>query len=96
MGKKRPPPHIVQLQAEGTKADRDLIREETYKEARKLANEMPTFPPDRLIYVRNLTQKVLRKELDLEVFKLFVKITNSYVELQTCMPRAKMLLRGEK
>ena len=93
MGKKRPPPHVVQIQAEGTKADRDLIREETHKEAGELASKMPTFGPDRLIYVRNLTQKALRKELDLEVFKLFVKMTNSYIELQTCAPRAKMLLR---
>ena len=92
MGKKTPP-HIVQLQAEGTKADRDLIREEIHKEAKSLANKMPTFGPDRLMYVRNLTQKVLHREVDLEVFKLFIKMTNSYMELETCMPRAKMLER---
>ena len=91
MSKKKAPPYIVQIQAEGTKAERDIIKGEIHKEAQKLANNMPSFPPDRLIYVRNLAQKVLRKELDLEVFKFFVKITNSYVELQTCMPRAKLL-----
>ena len=90
---KRTPPHMVQLQAEGSAADRALIKEETYQEAKKLADKMPVFPPDKLIYVRNLTQKVLRQELDLEVFKLFVKMTGSYVELQTCAPRAKMLSR---
>ena len=90
MGKKIPP-HIVQLQAEGTKADRDFIKEETYREAKELADRMPWFPPDRLMYIRNLTQKTLRKEIDLQVFKLFIKMTNSYMELQTCAPRAKML-----
>jgi len=92
MGKKRTPPHIVQLQAEGSKADRDLIREENLKEAKHLVSQMPTFGPDRLIYVRNLVAKVLRKELDLEVFKTFVKITNSYLEVESCLPRAKSLL----
>jgi len=92
MGKKTPP-HITQLQAEGTKADRNLIREENYREAKSLAGKMPTFGPDRLTYVRNLTQKVLHREVDLEVFKLFVRMTNSYMELETCMPRAKMLER---
>ena len=91
MSKKRAPPHVVQIQAEGTKADRDFIKEETHKEARKLADNIPSFPPDRLMYIRNLSQKVLRKELDLEVFKLFIKMTNSYMELESCMPRAKML-----
>jgi len=94
MSKKKAPPYIVQIQAEGTKADRDIIKGEIHKEAQKLAIEMPTFPPDRLIYVRNLTQRVICKELDLEVFKLFIRITNSYVELQTCAPRAKRLLEG--
>jgi len=92
VSKKKVPPHIVQLQAEGTKAERDLIREETYKEARKLALQMPTFGPHRLIYIRNLVTKVLRDEMDLEVFKTFVKITNSYLEVETCAPRAKSLM----
>ena len=92
---KRIPPHITQLQAEGPKVERDLIKTEIRQEAQKLADRMPSFPPDRLIYVRNLTQKVLHKQVDLEVFKLFIKMTNSYVELQTCLPRAKMLSRKE-
>ena len=91
MGKKRTPPHIVQMQAEGTKADRNLTREGTYEEAQELANKMPTFPPDKLMYIRNLVQKVLRKELDLEVLKVFIRLTNSYMELESVYPRAKML-----
>ena len=92
MGKKTSP-HITQLQAEGTKIDRALIKEEIQKEAKELANKMPGFGPDRLMYVRNLVQKVLRKELDLDVFKLFVRMTNSYMELETCAPRAKLLVK---
>ena len=88
MGKK-PNPFITQLQAEGSKAERDSIKEETQKEARELAGKMPTFPPDRLMYVRNLTQKALKGEVDLEVFKLFIKLTNSWTELETCAPRAR-------
>ena len=89
---KRIPPHISTLQAEGNRNDRSLIREEIQQEAKRLADKMPTFPPDRLIYIRNLVQEVLQKQLDLEVFKLFIKMTNSYMELQTCMPRARKLM----
>lgn len=89
---KRASPVVVQIQAEGTKADKALIREETYNEARKLADKMPTFGPDRLIYVRNLTEKVLKGKIDREVFTMFIKATNSFVELQTCLPRAKQIV----
>lgn len=85
-------PAMARLFVEGTKMDKALIREEELKEVNQLISKMPTDPPYRLIYVRNLVQKVLGKQLDLEVFKLFVKKTNSYEELQTCMPRAKMLM----
>ena len=95
MGKKTPP-HIVQLQAEGTKADRDLVRKWEMNEAKKLANSMPTFGPDRIIYVRNLTTKALRGELDKEVFKRFVRMTNSYIEVEACFPRAKLLSGKER
>lgn len=91
MGKKTKP-FIAQIQAEGTKDDRDLIREETYQEARKLADKMPTFGPDRLIYIRNLTTRALRKKIDLEVFKMFIKMTGSWVELQDCLPRARQIV----
>ena len=91
MGKKRTPPHIVQHQAEGSKADRALTKEEEIREAKELAGKMPTFGPDKLIYVRNLATRALQGRLDKEVFKLFVKITNSYMEVEACFPRAKFL-----
>lgn len=92
MARRSPKPFIVQMQIEGTKAERDLIKTEILLEAKRLAAKMPTLRPDRLIYVRNLTIKTLRKEVDLEVFKEFIKLTNSWIELQECAPRAKILV----
>lgn len=92
MGKKTKP-FVTRIQAEGTTADKNLIREELHKEAQKLANQMPTFEPDRLIYVRNLFQQTLHGKLDKEVFKAFIRMTNSYLELQQVAPRAKLLER---
>ena len=86
-------PALIQLRAEGTQAERALIKKETYSAAKKLADKMPSEPASRLMYIRELTQKTLRKDEDMEVFKLFIKMTNSYMELQTCAPRAKMLER---
>ena len=90
---KRTPPHITQLQAEGTKMERDLIKEEIHLGARKLADKMPRSAPERQVYIRNVVQRTLRGELDLEVVKVFIKMTNSYMELQSCIPRARLTLR---
>lgn len=92
MGRKTKP-FITRIQAEGTTADKNLVREEIHKEARKLAIQMPTFGPDRLIYVRNLLQQTLHDKLDKEIFKAFIRMTNSYLELQQVAPRAKLLER---
>lgn len=92
MGKK-PKPSIISIQAEGTTADKNLVRNEIRKEAQKLAAQMPTFGPDRLIYVRNLLEQTLQNKLDKEVFKTFIRMTNSYLELQQAAPRAKLLER---
>ena len=85
-------PFVSQIQAEGTLTERRLEREELMKEARKLADKIPTFGPDRLVYVRNLTTKALRKEIDLDVFKAFIKMTGSWAELQTCLPRVRLIV----
>ena len=95
MGKKIPQ-FISRLQAEGTKADRDVIKSETIAEAKKLASAMPTFGPDRLMYVRALVSKALRKELDQEVFKTFVRMTNSYMEVESTISRAKLLNNNQR
>ena len=84
---------IGKIQAEGTQTERRLEKEELMKEARKLADKMPTSGPDRQIYVRNLLTKALKGVIDKEVFKLFIKVTGSWMELEACSPRAQMLTR---
>jgi len=86
--RKNPKPFITKIQAEGARADKKLIREELRKEADKFAVKMPTSEPDRLMYVRNLLTKALVNQIDKEVFKEFIRMTNSYYELQHCMARA--------
>ena len=95
MGKK-PKPFITRLQAEGTTSEKLLLQRELQKEAERLAIGMPTFPPERQVYVLNLLQRVLRNELDKEVFKLFVKITNSYLEVEACSKRAELLAKKRR
>jgi hypothetical protein len=90
MGKK-PKPQAIQQAAEGSPQDRELIKEEEHLEAAKLAKEMPSSPADRQIYVRNVTARALHGEISLAVFKLFIVMTNSWMELERCAPRAKLL-----
>lgn len=91
MAKHIPKPFITRIQAEGTTAEKVSEKQEILMQAKKLAVEMPA-SPHRQIYISNLIQKVLRKQLDLEVFKEFVKLTNSWIEVEASMPRAKMLV----
>jgi len=93
MGKK-PKPFITRIQAEGT-SEKLLIRQELQKEAEKLAVNMPTHQADRQVYVSNLLQRALRGELDKEVFKLFVKITNSYQEVEAYSKRTELISKKE-
>lgn len=90
---KRQKPFLIQLQSEGSGAQRALEREELQKEARRLADGMPTFGPERLIYVRNLTTKALQGKVDVDMFKAFLNMTNSWEELETCLPRAEQIVR---
>lgn len=94
MGKKTKP-FITQIQAEGTKTERDLEKKETLAEVKELASQLPV-GPDRVTFVRNLVFRALRGEVDLEVFKLFCKLTNSWLEVETVLPRAKLLTRSNK
>ena len=93
---KKPKPFITRLQAEGTTSEKLLLQQELQKEAERLAASMPTFPPERQVYVSNLLQKVLQNKLDKEVFKLFVKITNSYPEVEACSRRAELLAKRKE
>ena len=92
---KKTPEFIVRIQAEGTTAEKRLEAKEVHKKASVLAVRMPA-PPHRQMYVGNLLRQALRGELDVDVFKEFVKMTNTYLELEQVAPRVKMLMKGDK
>jgi len=91
MGKTHP---VAQdILTRGTKHDRDLIRTETAKEAKKLVDGLPTFLPDRIMAVRKIVQRALRGEIEMEVMRQFIKISGCASELEAVIPRAKMIER---
>ena len=92
---KRAKDFITRIQVEGQKAERDLIHDETYRTAKELAEKIPGGEVDRLMYVRDLAVKAIRGQIDREVFKLFVRLTNSYVELMTVSPRRELTKRNK-
>lgn len=90
---KRQKPFVADILRDGTKTERDFHKAWVLTEAKKLADKMPTGEADRCMFVRNLTFKALRKEVDREVFEMFVKLTGSWMEVETCLPRARLLAR---
>lgn len=88
---KKTPEFIVRIQAEGTTTEKRLEAEEVHKEASALAAKMPA-PPHKQVYVGNLLRQALRGQLDIDVFKKFVKLTNTYLEVEQVAPRIKMLI----
>ena len=82
-------PFITQIQAEGTKAERDYIRKEVREEALRLVRLMPA-GPDRLIFVRNLVRLALAGKVDIEVLRMFLKLTGTGPEMESVLPRAKL------
>jgi hypothetical protein len=93
---KRTPDFIIQQMAEGSIAERTMIREEYEKAVKPLIRDLPSRQPDRTTYLRNLVSKVMKNEIDIEVFKIFAKRTNTYVELQNVSPRLRMINRNER
>lgn len=81
------------IMSQGTPSERRVIKEETEKEARTLADKVPTFLPDRTMFIRQQVQKALRGELEVEVFRRFAILTNSWEEIETVLPRAKLIER---
>lgn len=88
---KRPRPFIVRIQAEGTAAEKNLERNDIQRKAEILASKMPTVQPDRQMYLRNLLNQTLQGKVDKEVFKAFVKLTNTYLDIEQIAPRAKLI-----
>ena len=89
---KKTPEFIVRIQAEGTNTEKNLEKEEIRKRAVGLAVRLPP-PPDKQVYVGNLLRQALRGELDADVFKEFVKMTNTYLEVDMVAPRVKLLMK---
>ncbi len=89
-------PFTQRILAEGTINDRKLVATEITEEAKRLARKLPVDRGERTVYVRNLVSRCLEGKLDFEVFKRFMQMTNVWVEVETCLPRAKMLLEKEK
>lgn len=89
---KRPRSFVTRIQAEGQKLERSATRDETYQEARKYVDKCPRQNPDKLMYIRNLTTKAKKGEINRDVFELVIKLTNSWLELETCLPRIEQTL----
>jgi len=91
-----PKPFIVRMQAEGASTERMVESDVTRKQAAELAAKLPYDQANRLVYVRSLLAKSLRGELDHEVFKLFVKMTGCWDEVDVCAPRLLRLYPQER
>ena len=78
---KRTPDFIIQQMAEGTIAERNAMKNEIDYVVENMIKEMPTNPTDRLMYIRNLVEQVKANKLNMETFKTFIKLTNSWNEL---------------
>jgi len=84
MGTKPSRPFKQQILSEGNPNDRKLSSEEISREAKELVSRMPV-GWERVTYVRNLAQQVKMQKLDMDVFRAFVYMTNSWEELQTLL-----------
>jgi hypothetical protein len=93
---KQSKPFITQILAEGTSIERNAEKVNIEAEAKKLAAKMPTDPNQRQLYVGDLLRQSLSKKLDEDVFKKFVQLTNTYIEVQAATPRAKMIIEKER
>lgn len=92
---KKLPEFITRIQAEGTATERRLEAEEVHKKASALAAKMPP-APDKQVYVGNLLRDTMRGQIDVDVFKEFVKMTNTYLEVDQAAPRIKMMMNRGK
>jgi len=71
----------------------ELVRQETHAEAGKLVREYVRLNyEEQVVYVRNLTVRVRQGKFDLDVFKAFLKQTNSWDILMTVAPRVVKLV----
>jgi hypothetical protein len=79
--------------SEGSITERHAERDEISKLAKQLASQMPRDTADRKMYISSLVEKVKAKQIDVEVFKTFIKMTNSWAELSAVTKKEERLLR---
>jgi len=79
--------------SDGSITERHAERDEISKLAKQLASQMPRDTADRMMYISNLVEKVKAKQLDVEVFKTFIKMTNSWAELSAVTKKEERPLR---
>jgi hypothetical protein len=84
---------IAQQMSDGSITERHAERDEISKLAKQLSSQMPRDTADRMMYISNLVEKVKAKQLDVEVFKTFIKMTNSWAELSAVTKKEERPLR---
>ena len=84
---------ITQQMSEGSITERHAERDEISKLAKQLASQMPRDTADRMMYISSLVEKVKAKQLDVEVFKTLIKMTNSWAELSAATKKEERPLR---
>ena len=89
--KKQRKPHITEMQAEGTHAERRLERADTRWLAHELIVDMPPRGAARQMYIKNLTVRALKKEVDQAVFEEFVSLTNIQPEVDAVLARSRAI-----
>lgn len=76
--------------------ERNAEKREFELEVKDLLYKCPIEIGQRVIYIRELAQKLLRKELDMDLFREFCKQANAIEELQTILPRVALLNKKNK
>ena len=84
---------ITQQMSEGTITERHAERDEISKLAKQLASQMPRDTANRLMYISDLVEKVKAKQIDVDAFKTFIKMTNSWAELSAATKKEERPLR---
>ena len=79
MGKKF---HVQKMLTEGSKVNRDVEHDDIYQKAKVIADKMPS-GNERIIYIRNLVSQTKSGKVDMDVFKMVIKMTNSWMEVET-------------
>jgi len=88
---KKSKPFITEIQAEGTHVERKAERKDARASAQTLVASMPPKGALRQSYIRNLTVRALKKEIDPTVFEEFVSLTNVQEEVDACLARARII-----